>query len=659
MTVLAIMIGSILFLGIAGHFYSHYLARQVGENSSRTTPAITKEDGRDYVPTPTSVVFAHHFAAIAGAGPIVGPVLAMAFGWLPALLWVLVGSVLIGAVHDYLATYMATREGGESMATIAKRLLGKNVFLALMFFLIIMLALVCATFLTLSASALTSMLPFDRIELPKTQTLFRLVDGKVVIGGIASMSVIVITAVAPLIGWMYIKKQVAVWKCSLVATIVCIISVIVGIWCPVAFSETHILGLTLSPTQIWIILLSTYVLIAAGVPVWLFLQSRDFVNVHILYVGVIALVITLFVAGFRGVGVSDTIPAVSIAEGSKAFNGSMWPTLFIVIACGAVSGFHSLCAGGTTCKQLKSEAAVRPIGYYGMLLESFLAVCIIGAMIVGAGKMNYLMDVHPYLLSIKGQSNPVLGFAMAVGNTAKLAFGAPIAIGALAGMILLEGFLVTTLDTAVRLMRYLFEEIWQTMFGQYDVFAGKIEIPVDKDLRDDGRTPTGSDGLPVKPDFINAYVPTGPAIPTSGAFNFFLRLIRHYWFNSGLAVVFMLFFAMSGSATALWGIFATSNQLLAAFVLFIASLWLLQQKRKTWFALIPALFMLATTLTSLIIMIKPYHATHKTTLLVADISLLVITAYLLMAGLRSIFANKTQTINQSAPAAQMSSRSPD
>jgi len=612
MTIIAILVISLLLLGTAGRFYGSFLARNVGENSSRVTPALAKTDGRDFVPTPPGVVFAHHFASIAGAGPIIGPGMAIVYGWVPALLWILIGGVLIGAVHDYLATYMATREGGESMASIARRMLGEKVFIALMFFMVLMLALVCAAFLNLSASALTSMIPFDRIELDRSQTLFRTLTTplgeQVVIGGIASMSVIIITITAPLVGWMYIKKQVAVWKCSILAIIICGISIYIGLCHPVAFPvSTHVSGLSLSADRVWVILLSIYVLVAAGVPVWIFLQSRDFINVHILYVGLGTLLAALLVAGFRGAGVAEPIPAFNIPEGEKAL-GSFWPMLFIVIACGAVSGFHSLCAGGTTCKQLTSESAARRVGYYGMLLESFLAICVIAALMIGASRMNYLSDVHPKLAHALNQPNAVLGFAMAVGTTVKMAFGAPVAIGALAGMILLEGFLVTTLDTAVRLTRYLLEEIWQTLFGKYDVFAG-----------------------------------TPKATATHGLFKLFLRSIRHYWVNSGLAVGLMLILALTGGVNALWGIFATANQLLATFVLLIASLWLLRQGRKMWFAFIPAMLMLVTTLTGLIMLLPKYLADPKkyVTLMTADIIILVLTVYLLIMGIRSVVATRT------------------
>jgi len=637
MTVLYVMVTAAAVLLLAGRFYSRWLARSVGEDPTRPTPAVEKNDGRDYVPTPTTVVFAHHFASIAGAGPIIGPVIAIIYGWMPALLWVVIGGVLIGAVHDYLATYMATCEGGHSIATIARRMMGKDVFVALTIFLIVMLALVCATFLNLSAGALTSMLPFDRLELPKDQTLFRVQGDKVVIGGIASMSVIVITAVAPLLGWLYIKRKVAVWKCSVLAIAICAVSITIGLFRPVAFpAETRILGATVTGQQIWMFILSAYVLIAAGVPVWIFLQSRDFINVHILYVGMAGLFVTLLVAGGRGAANADPLPPFNLAQGTRAL-GAFWPMLFILIACGAVSGFHSLCAGGTTCKQLTSEGAARRVGYFGMLLESFLAVCVIAVLMVGAARGGYISDVHPKLAGIASSSNPMLGFAMAVGNTAKAAFNVPVAAGALAGMVLLEGFLVTTLDTAIRLTRYLIEEIWRTFFANFDIFAAPVAQAEPAKWAAGQPTPVGADGIPVAPVTSDA-VPA-PAFPTAttGLSRAVLRVLRQYWFNSALAVALTLAFALTGGVNALWGTFATSNQLLAAMVLALAALWLLKRRRRVWFALVPALAMLVTTGASLCLMLRTFAApaTRKITLLVADIVIIAITLYLLVAGARA------------------------
>ena len=632
MTVLLVMAVSAVFLFGVGRLYSGYISRKLGMDPTRPTPAVTMADGRDYVATPTAVVFAHHFASIAGAGPIVGPVIAVIYGWLPALLWVLLGGVLIGAVHDYLATYMTTREGGISVATIVRRMVGTGPFLAITVMIVVMLALVCAAFLNLSATALTSMLPFERLDLPPGQTLFRVVataagQQEVVIGGIASMSVVCITIVAPLVGWLYIKKSVAVWKCSLLATAVCTVSIAAGVYRPIALD-----ALT------WKLLLSVYVLVAAGVPVWIFLQSRDFINVHILYVGMAALVVTLAVAGLRGADASqlkdgaELIPALNLSEGNKA-NGFFWPGLFILIACGAVSGFHSLCAGGTTCKQLTSEKATRQIGYNAMLLESFLAACVIAVFVVGAVKADYIRDVHPKaLLDLQVESNAVLGFAMAVGNTAKLAFGVPIAVGALAGMVLLEGFLVTTLDTAVRLTRYLIEEVWRTVFARLDVFAEPVAVR--EQAAGGVEMPIGADGLPAAPSVSDQPAAPSKPIATAGLLRGICLVLRQYWFNSGLAVALMLAFAMTGGQKALWAIFATSNQLLAALVLSIASLWLLRQGRSFWFALAPAAVMLVTTLTSLCLEIAHLidNPGQNITLLIAEVVILSITTYLLVAG---------------------------
>ena len=631
MTVLLVMAVAVVVLFVGGRFYSSMIARRLGEDPSRPTPAVAKADGRDYVPTPTPVVFAHHFASIAGAGPIVGPVIAIIYGWVPAVLWVLFGGLLIGSVHDYLATYMTTREGGTSIATIVRRLIGTRAFIAITVLLIVMLALVCAAFLNLSATALTSMLPFDRLDLPKDQTVFEVREGKVVIGGIASMSVICITAIAPLIGWLYIKKKVSVWVCSALAVLICAVSITIGVFYPVRLDP-----------NVWKLLLSGYVLVAAGVPVWIFLQSRDFINVHILYVGMAALLVTLVVAGMRGAGVTDlnpqavAIPKFNIEEGTRAL-GVFWPGLFIVIACGAVSGFHSLCAGGTTCKQITSEKAARQIGYYGMLLESFLAVCVIGVLMVGAIKADYIRDVHPVkLLGLAVKPNWVLGFAMAVGNAGKLAYGVPIAVGALAGMVLLEGFLVTTLDTAIRLTRYLIEEVWRTLLGRFDVFAAPVAAGEPADWPAGEQTPAGAGGIPHVP--VREDQPPAPARPvaTSGLLRLLLQLLRMYWFNSAIAVGLMLAFALTGGQKALWKIFATSNQLLAAMVLAIASLWLLRRRRRLWFAFVPGVLMLITTVTNLILMLKGFLADpgKNATLLTADVFILVITIYLVIVGAR-------------------------
>jgi carbon starvation protein len=353
------------------------------------------------------------------------------------------------------------------------------------------------------------------------------------------------------------------------------VSIVSGLFLPVILTA-----------NVWRICLAAYVLVAAGVPVWLFLQSRDFINVHILYAGVLMLFVTLITASLRGRGVGheDVLPALDLASGTAKLGG-LWPGLFITIACGAVSGFHSLCAGGTTCKQLKKETATRYLGYWGMLLETLLAVCVIGIVMVGTTRAFYYEDVFP----AGKDNNPVLGFAFAVGRSAHAAYGLPIAAGALAGMLLLEGFVITTLDTAVRLNRYLIEEVWQEFFGRYDA--------------------------------------------------------RFYWVSSGLAVGLMLWLAFSGSILQLWKIFGTANQLLAAFVLGIGAIWLLRNGRKVWYVVAPAAFMVVTTFASLVVLFGKFlprgaagARVGNPTLFGADLVLLVLTAYLVAAGIRELLA---------------------
>jgi len=457
MQVLFFLVGSLAWLAVAGTLYSRVISRALGEDPNRKTPALLINDGRDFVPTRTPVVFAHHFASIAGAGPIIGPVLAMYYGWGPAIAWLLLGGVFIGAVHDYAATFIAVREGGRSIVSLAYKYLGRPAFVMLGLLVVALLAMVCAAFLDASARSLGSMVPAARLDLADPGRWFRIrqINGQeyAIVGGISSMSVVIITACAPFVGYLYLKRRTPVWVCSLLALVICGVGLTIGLLRPVAVSPT-----------VWKMLVSIYLLAASGLPVWMFIQSRDFINVHILYIGIIFLAVSLLGAGISGAEMQ--IPASNVqAASSLPTLGPVWPAMFVIIACGAVSGFHSLCAGGTTCKQLTSEKAARQVGYFAMLLETFLAVCVVGALVVGMSLTDYARIVHPEALGLMKKGNAVLGFGVAVGNTAHKGLGLPRAIGIVGAMLMLEGFLITTLDTAVRLTRYLLEEIWAALFG--------------------------------------------------------------------------------------------------------------------------------------------------------------------------------------------------
>ena len=669
MSVLFILLLGAVVLLLGARFYARLIARVLGERADRPTPAMLINDGRDYVPTRTPVVFAHHYASIAGAGPIIGPVLALYYGWGPAVLWILLGGVFFGAVHDYVATHIAVREGGKNLAVVARRYIGRGAFLMMLVLLVALLVLVCAAFLDLSATALTSKVGLGDLGLTTEQSPFRVVDDvyfalppeqaaaptpsedelrqrlreqfalrgralsdaaalavvaqgtrwqlsdgqyrylierkddqlvvyeqKAVIGGIASTSVVVITLFSPLLGLLYLKRKTPVWICSLLAVAICALSIWIGLRHPI-----DLRGLAAAAPfgweaqQWWKFFLSAYVLISAGLPVWLFLQSRDFINVHILYVGMGCLVVALLTAALRGGGQAagqTAIPFSNLTQATARL-GPVWPVLFVTIACGAVSGFHSLCAGGTTCKQLRSETAARQVGYYAMLLESFLALCVVAAMLVGLSLANYRFYCYPAV----DKGNAVLTFAMAVGHSVHSGLGLPVAVGALGGMLLLEGFLVTTLDTAIRLTRYMIEEAWATFFGRYDVFAGRAghPTPAEAEQQRGAVELTGTGGLSIERPDLDAGQPARP-LPTRGAFKLLLRLLGYYWVNSGIAVGLMLLLGWGKGYTILWRIFGSSNQLLAALTLVVATCWLVAKRRPVWYTLIPAMFMLITSL---------------------------------------------------------------
>lgn len=557
MNVAILMLVTIPLFWLAYRLYGRYIEKVFDADPNNPTPAVTMKDDVDYVPTKTGVVFSHHFASIAGAGPIVGPTVAMIFGYIPVWLWVVCGGIFIGAVHDFTALFVSLREKGKSMAEVARQTLGKGGFLLFIGFTIALLILVCASFLQLTSTALGSLVPLKDMNLEIGKTILKVVDiGGVPfaqIGGIASTSVIILTLFAPLIGWLLYKKNIRVSLGSLLAVLVCALSITVGIFYP----------LTIKP-EVWMIILSVYTFLAAGIPVWALLQPRDFTNSFILYIGIVALVVGVFGGGLAGVTVN--LPAFNISEGVK-FGGAIWPFLFITVACGAISGFHALVAGGTVSKQISNEKAALKIGFGAMLVESLLAVGVVLALCAGLDFETYKNIVYPVAAGAK--SNPILAFSLSVGSLLHKSTGLPIAVGTVFGILMVEGFVVTTLDTAVRLQRYLLEELWATLF----------------------KNP--------------------------------LRIFKSYLFNAGIAVALMLYFGWTNVFSAIWPIFGTANQLLAALSLIAISTWLFVRKKPNWFTVLPALFMMVTTLCSLFtLLFTKYLPLKNIPLAITDIILI-------------------------------------
>jgi carbon starvation protein len=574
MNVLIILAAAVAAFLLAGRYYAAWIARRLGEDKTVETPAVKYCDGHDYVPTKRYIVFAHHFSAIAGAGPILGPTMALLYGFVPAWLWIVLGGIFIGAVHDFTTLFVSMREGGKSIAEVARKTLGPRGFNLFIAFTIVMIVLVTSSFLSATSISLTSVWPLAKIGVRAGETFLQAVvrDGVEYgrIGGIASMSVIVITLCSPILGWLIHKKGLKSLPAYFIAGSVCVISVLAGIAVPV----------TLQPLT-WMIIISIYVLLAAGTPVWLILQPRDFINVQILYGGIILMVLSLVRAGFGGLRVS--VPSFNLAEGVQSL-GLIWPMMFCTVACGAISGFHALVAGGTTGKQLACETDARKVGYNAMLLESVLAVCVLLAIGAALSFGDYKSIVWPTVAGVK--SNPILGFSLAAGQLFNKGLGIPIALGTVFGILLVEGFVVTTLDAAVRLNRYLFEELWGILFK---------------------KTPL---------------------------------LLRRYWFNSGLSVLFMLALSASNAFNLLWPIFGTANQMLAALSLLVVSAWLLLRKKRAVFTLVPAAFMMATTLASLVLLLRQYLKQKNFILLGADVVMLFLGGAVLLLTLKT-FRRKT------------------
>ncbi len=551
MNILLVLTASLVILYIGYRFYAPVIEKIFDVDGSHETPAEEINDGVDYVPTRKFVVFGHHFASIAGGGPIVGPCVGFIFGFLPVWLWLVIGTVLIGAVHDFSALLASIREKGQSMAEIAEKTMGRTGFLLFIGFTIIMLLMVTSVFLTLTTTALSSKYPLSFFPAADNLGIQTVTENGVeyaVVGGIASMSVIIITLFSPLFGYLLYKRNIRSVLAAGIAIAVCVVSIQIGLKYPVKIDAFT-----------WMVILSVYTIIAAGIPVWIILQPRDFTNSFLLYGGIAAMMIGAVIAGVKGMPLD--VPTVNIAEGSLKL-GHLWPILFITIACGAISGFHSLVAGGTTAKQIAKERPdARTVAYGGMVLECLLAIGVIIALGVGLSFSSYSSLVFPAEAGVK--SNPVLAFALGMGGLLNKSTGIPVIYGAVFGILMVEGFVVTTLDTAVRLNRYLFEELWRMLFKKV-------------------------------PKILNTYI-----------------------FNSFLCVALMFVLAYFNAFKQLWTLFGAANQMLAALTLITVSLWLVSRGKKHLFALIPGVFMLITTISSLVILLVEDYLPEKNYMLSA------------------------------------------
>ncbi len=418
---LLLIIASACFL--AGYFiYAGMIARKLGVDPSKPTPAHTRKDGVDFVPAHPAVLFGHHFASIAGAGPIVGPVLAAEFGWASVALWIILGCVFIGAAHDMISLFLSIRHGGESIGSVIGTILGRP------------------------GKVLFLLFSWSALILVVTEFTRQIAVTFVADPAIATASLLFI-AEAILFGLCVNKLKVSVLAASLVFVPLMFASVWFGSLIP--FDLVKLFGLTPETTRIvWTLVLLVYCFIASTCPVWILLQPRDYLNSYLLY--------AMMVLGFLGVFVAHPTLSTDAFAGFSAVGRSgaadlLFPFLFVTVACGACSGFHALVASGTSAKQLDSERSIRPIAYGGMLLEGVLAII---ALIGVAGTYASQKD---YVSAIQGME-PVQMFAATIAGFC-VKIGIPQRVAESFMLLSVSAFLMTTIDSGTRLARFSWQEL--------------------------------------------------------------------------------------------------------------------------------------------------------------------------------------------------------
>jgi carbon starvation protein len=497
----AVLLVVSIFAFFGGYaLYGRYVAGRMRLRPDRPTPAHTMTDGIDYVPAKPQILIGHHFSSIAGAAPIIGPITAAVFGWVPVYVWIVLGGVFMGAVHDFSALVASVRHQGRSIGEVINQRLGSGAKTLFLSFAWAALALVIAVFT--NAVALT----FNKV--PEAATASSLLIGMAVFFGLAVYRLRVPLKVATIIGIALIAGTMVVGQ--------------------------H-LPLKLTVTQ-WKLLLLGYIFIASVTPVWILLQPRDFLNSFLLY--------ALMIAGVVGTLFANPTIQLPPFVGFVSDIGPLFPVLFVTVACGALSGFHSLVASGTTAKQLDNESHARPISMGAMLIESLLAVIalITVAMLTPA---EHQQQMHQGAVPI---------FANGIGGFVTIT-GCSLAVGVTFASVAVAEFALTSLDTATRIGRFAFQELIQPAPDE----TSKTARMRDRVSR-------------------NRFLATAVTVAAGGAL------------------------ALSGTERSIWPVFGAANQMLAAMAFLAVLVWLLHSGQKALYILLPTLFMFIVTLGALLYM---------------------------------------------------------
>ena len=496
---------AIILFALAYRYYGRFLNKHFEIDDNRKTPSHTDYDGVDKVPTKTAVLLGHHFSSIAGAGPIVGPIIAaVAFGWVPAILWVIIGSIFIGGVHDFSALVASIRHKAKSIAEIAREYMTPLSYKLFLVFIWMTMVYVLVVFIDLTSTTFVS-----HGEVATSSTFF--------------------IFLAILFGIVLYRLKISLALASLIFVPLVFVGVWIGHIFPLNSSSIPVLFQS-NPGRFWNMVLILYAFIAAISPVRVLLQPRDYLSSFLLYASLIGAFIGIIFGGFN-----FQYPAFT--TWSDIDRGTLFPILFITIACGACSGFHSIVASGTTSKQLNCETDARKIGYGAMLIEGLVAVISLFtvAMLV---RNDDLVSQAPLVI-----------FGTGMGNFFSI-MGIPFEIGMSFGILAVSTFLLTTLDTSTRLARYILEELFNITDSSSRYLSTLATLV-----------------LPVIFTFITLYDAQGIPIPA--------------W-------------------KAVWPVFGSTNQLLAGLALLVVFVWQKRKGKKTFFIVVPMVFMLSMTLWALV-----------------------------------------------------------
>ena len=522
MTALFIIIAAIVLLFIGYVVYGSWLAKQWGIDPTRKTPAVEKNDGVDYCAAKPAVLMGHHFSSIAGAGPINGPIQAAVFGWVPVFLWCVIGGIFFGGLQDFGSLFASIRHDGKSVGEIIKDSMGSKAKKLFIIFALLVLILVIASFVNvvagtfLTAAGAAGKAAFGFVTKPTgNQT--------------TAMISLLFIVLAIVYGILTNKCGLKTLPATIIGIAGIVLITILGLNVGFAMSRTA-----------WIVFIGIYIAIASLVPVWILLQPRDYLSSFLLY-AMIALALVGIIASPITGNATFTIPAFA---GWKTGLGTMFPALFITVACGACSGFHSLISTGTSSKQLDNEKNAKAIGYGSMLIESALGI--ISLIAVG-------MVFEKYKSGGFGSPSAAFGAGLATlfGKENTPAYNTIYALLTLAVSV----FALTSLDTGTRLSRFMFSELF---------------------LKDGEATWKDAKG--------------------------FRKILANPLFGTGIMV--LIGCILGGlKLSAIWSLFGAANQLLAGLALMAVAAWLGQAGKNNKMFFIPMIFMLAATLTQLIITI--------------------------------------------------------